>query len=84
VSETQRNYASSQASPGLGSGIDKDRPDYTILTGEWEVGRITRRRAMLTAAEGRERATRKQAEADLHSRNERKLRSAVKGLLRIA
>ena len=22
---------------GLGSGIDKDRPDYT---GEWEVGRI--------------------------------------------
>jgi len=25
---------------GLGSGIDKDRPDYTIVTGEWEVGRI--------------------------------------------
>ena len=25
---------------GLGSGIDKDRPDYTVLTGEWEVGRI--------------------------------------------
>ena len=25
---------------GLGSGIDKDRPDYTILTGEWEIGRI--------------------------------------------
>ena len=24
---------------GLGSGIDKDRPDY-IVTGEWEVGRI--------------------------------------------
>ena len=25
---------------GLGSGIDKDRPDYTIYTGEWEIGRI--------------------------------------------
>ena len=27
---------------GLGSGIDKDRPDYTVFTGEWEVGRIYR------------------------------------------
>ena len=27
-------------STGLGSGIDKDRPDYTVVTGEWEVGRI--------------------------------------------
>jgi hypothetical protein len=25
---------------GLGSGIDKDGPDYTVVTGEWEVGRI--------------------------------------------
>ena len=25
---------------GLGSGIDKDRPDYAVVTGEWEVGRI--------------------------------------------
>ena len=25
---------------GLGSGIDKDRPDYTVYTGEWEIGRI--------------------------------------------
>jgi hypothetical protein len=25
---------------GLGSGIDKDRPDYTVVIGEWEVGRI--------------------------------------------
>ena len=24
----------------LGSGIDKDRLDYTVCTGEWEVGRI--------------------------------------------
>ena len=24
----------------LGSGIDKDRPDYTVVIGEWEVGRI--------------------------------------------
>ena len=29
---------------GLGSGIDKDRPDYTIVIGEWEVGRIYRTR----------------------------------------
>jgi hypothetical protein len=25
---------------GLGSGIDKDWPDYTVFTGEWEIGRI--------------------------------------------
>jgi hypothetical protein len=25
---------------GLGSGIDNDRADYTVFTGEWEVGRI--------------------------------------------
>src|SRR4051794_19251373 len=25
---------------GPGSGIDKDRPDYSVYTGEWEVGRI--------------------------------------------
>ena len=25
---------------GLGSGIDKDRPDYAVYSGEWEIGRI--------------------------------------------
>ena len=25
---------------GLGSGLDKDRPDYTVYCGEWDVGRI--------------------------------------------
>ena len=25
---------------GLGSGIDKDRPDYTVYCGGWEIGRI--------------------------------------------
>ena len=25
---------------GLGSGIDKDRPDYTVYSGGWDVGRI--------------------------------------------
>ena len=25
---------------GLGSGIDKNRPDYTVFTGECEIGRI--------------------------------------------
>jgi hypothetical protein len=34
-----------ERSPGgcicsLSSGIDKDRPDYTVYTGEWEVRRI--------------------------------------------
>jgi hypothetical protein len=29
---------------GLGSGIDKDRPDYTVYTGECEVGRIYKTR----------------------------------------
>jgi hypothetical protein len=24
----------------VGSGIDKDRPDYTVYCGEWNVGRI--------------------------------------------
>ena len=24
----------------LGSGIDKDRPDYTVYCGEWDLGRI--------------------------------------------
>ena len=28
---------------GLGSGIDKDRPDYTVVTGEWLIGRIDER-----------------------------------------
>jgi uncharacterized protein (DUF736 family) len=27
---------------GLGSGIDKDRPDYTVHSGQWDVGRIYR------------------------------------------
>jgi hypothetical protein len=25
---------------GLSSGIDKDRPDYTVYCGGWDVGRI--------------------------------------------
>jgi hypothetical protein len=25
---------------GLSSGIDKDRPDYTVFAGEWGIGRI--------------------------------------------
>jgi len=25
---------------GLGSGIDKDRADYTVYCGGWDVGRI--------------------------------------------
>ena len=30
---------------GLSSGIDKDRPDYTVYCGEWEVGRIYQSRS---------------------------------------
>jgi hypothetical protein len=29
---------------GLGSGIDKDRHDYTVYTGEWEVGHLSNSR----------------------------------------
>ena len=25
---------------GLGSGIDKDRADYTVYSGKWAIGRI--------------------------------------------
>ena len=25
---------------GLGAGIDKDRPDYTVYCGGWAIGRI--------------------------------------------
>jgi hypothetical protein len=25
---------------GLSSGIDKDRPDYIVCTGGWDIGRI--------------------------------------------
>jgi hypothetical protein len=25
---------------GLGFGIDKDRPDYAVCSGAWEIGRI--------------------------------------------
>ena len=27
---------------GLGSGIDKDRPDYIVYCGEWDIGYQTR------------------------------------------
>ena len=36
----------------LGSGIDKDRPDYTVVTGEWEVGRIYEHAAVPTICAG--------------------------------
>jgi hypothetical protein len=25
---------------GLGAGLDKDRPDYAVFCGEWNIGRI--------------------------------------------
>jgi hypothetical protein len=37
---------------GLGSGIDKDRPDYGVYSGECCVGRITRRAAVPRACAG--------------------------------
>ena len=27
---------------GLGSGIDKERQDYTVYSGGWDIGRITK------------------------------------------
>jgi hypothetical protein len=35
---------------GLGSGIDKDRPDYTVFSGEWGIGRIYMMRGGLIAS----------------------------------
>ena len=40
---------------GIGSGIDKDRPDYTVVTGEWEVGRIYETRGSGRLAPNRSR-----------------------------
>jgi hypothetical protein len=31
---------------GLGSGIDKDRPDYAVYCGDWDVGRIYQTRSV--------------------------------------
>ena len=36
----RNNMALKLRPTGLGSGIDKDRPDYTVYCGEWAVGRI--------------------------------------------
>ena len=36
---------------GLGAGIDKDRPDYTVYSGGWAVGRIIPR--LICAGSGR-------------------------------
>ena len=33
---------------GLGAGIDKDRPDYTVFCGEWTIGRIKKRIMKMT------------------------------------
>src|SRR5207342_1967563 len=38
--DVRNNMALKLRPTGLGSGIDKDRPDYTVVTGEWEVGRV--------------------------------------------
>ena len=40
---------------GLGCGIDKDRPDYTVFTGEWKVGRIYETRGSGRLAPNRSR-----------------------------
>jgi hypothetical protein len=36
----RNNLALKLRPAGLSSGIDKDCPDYTVYTGEWEVRRI--------------------------------------------
>jgi hypothetical protein len=41
IGNSQRRPMSLKLRPaGLGSGIDKDRPHYTVYIGEWEVGRL--------------------------------------------
>ena len=37
---------------GLAFGIDKDRPDYTVYSGEWNVGRIYQTRGGPTVRAG--------------------------------
>ena len=46
---------------GLGSGIDKDRPYYTVYCGGWDVGRIYRdprrsRQSALVLVDNRQRS----------------------------
>jgi hypothetical protein len=36
----RNNLALKLRPAGLSSGIDKDRADYTVFTGDWEIGRI--------------------------------------------
>jgi hypothetical protein len=38
--------------PTLGSGIDTDRPDYTVYCGEWSIGRIYQTGVVPTACAG--------------------------------
>ena len=40
---------------GLGPGIYKDRPDYTVFTGEWEIGASTRPMVVPTVCAGSDR-----------------------------
>ena len=37
---------------GLGSGIDKDRSDFTVVTGEWEAAASTKRAEVPTVCAG--------------------------------
>ena len=39
---------------GLGSGIDKDRPDYTAYSGERDVGRISSSRTRSACGDAEE------------------------------
>jgi hypothetical protein len=39
-SSRSKNMTLTMRPTGLGTGIDKDRPDYTVYSGEWAVGRI--------------------------------------------
>jgi len=64
----------------LGSGIDKDRPDYTVFTGEWEVGHIYETRGGLDnlrgsrgdlAAARSRKLDRRRRSADLHGLRQR-------------
>ena len=43
---------------GLGAGIDKDRPDYTVFCGEWAIGRIYETRGGLTVTSSMTRSGR--------------------------
>jgi hypothetical protein len=52
AASTQLAMALKLCPTALAPGFDKDRPDYTVLTGEWESGASTRPMVVPTVCVG--------------------------------